>query len=148
MSNFTSEINMKIPVPYGHLHAKVWGSPGPNKLNVLAVHGWQDNAGSWDKLIPFLNYEEHLYVVAFDMTGHGLSSHLPQGVCYSEITFLLDIKRVLDYLKWNKVTIMAHSMGANISLQFAATYPNLVERIVTIDTVKSRICSSDVTASM
>lgn len=46
----------------------------------MTVHGWNDNAGTFDKLIPML--PQDLYIVAVDMPGHGLSSHLPPGITY------------------------------------------------------------------
>lgn len=45
--------------------AKVWGTP--NDHPILALHGWQDNAGTFDKLIPLLPSD--LYVVCLDFCG-------------------------------------------------------------------------------
>lgn len=43
---------LKLPVPWGHIAAKVWGSQ--QALPVLCLHGWLDNASSFDRLIPLL----------------------------------------------------------------------------------------------
>ncbi len=59
--------------------AKVWGRPGSG-LPVLALHGWQDNAGTFDKLMELL--PEDLYVVCLDFAGHGHSSQYPPGLIY------------------------------------------------------------------
>ena len=45
--------------------AKVWGKP--NDHPILALHGWQDNAGTFDNLIPRLPSD--FYVVCLDFCG-------------------------------------------------------------------------------
>ena len=45
--------------------AKVWGKP--NDHPILALHGWQDNAGTFDNLIPLLPSD--FYVVCLDFCG-------------------------------------------------------------------------------
>lgn len=45
--------------------AKVWGSK--NDSPILALHGWQDNAGTFDKLIPMLS--PNLYIICLDFSG-------------------------------------------------------------------------------
>jgi pimeloyl-ACP methyl ester carboxylesterase len=73
-SNFTE---MKIPVPFGYIAAKVWGSLNENSIRTIAMHGYMDNAGTWDRLIPLL--PDQFYIVAIDLPGHGFSSHVPYG---------------------------------------------------------------------
>lgn len=73
-SNFTE---MKIPIPYGYIAAKVWGSLNQDSVKVIAMHGYMDNAGTFDRLIPLL--PDQFYVVAYDFPGHGFSSHVPYG---------------------------------------------------------------------
>ena len=73
-----------------------WGSK--TKQPVLALHGWQDNAGTWDKLSPYLLPE--ISILAIDLPGHGLSSHYPPGQMY--------------YLFWDGVYVV--SVHINFSL--------------------------------
>jgi pimeloyl-ACP methyl ester carboxylesterase len=84
-----------------------------------------------------------MYVLAIDLPGHGLSSHIPSGVPYTDLTWISEIKRVVDYLKWTKFSIIAHSMGANASLHFALLFHDLVERVITLDTVKPAVYPID-----
>lgn len=85
-----------------------------------------------------------MYIVAIDLPGHGSSSHLPKGIPYTDLTWVIEIKRTLAHLDWGQgVTIIAHSMGANASLELAALYPDLVRCLVMIDTIKPRVFSPD-----
>ena len=49
-----------------------WGQP--DRTPLLALHGWLDNAASFAILAPML---DQYYVVALDLTGHGLSACSP-----------------------------------------------------------------------
>ncbi|EAW73255.1 hCG1987678, isoform CRA_a [Homo sapiens] len=98
---------LKLAVPWGHIAAKAWGSlQGPP---VLCLHGWLDNASSFDRLIPLL--PQDFYYVAMDFGGHGLSSHYSPGVPYYLQTFVSEIRRVVAALKWNRFSILGHSFG-------------------------------------
>lgn len=66
---------IQIPVKWGHVAAKLWGDE--NEQPILALHGWQDNAGTWDPLAPILSKKRP--ILAIDFPGHGLSSWIPHG---------------------------------------------------------------------
>lgn len=130
MSCQTKEI--KIPVPYGFIAAKVWGSNCGSP--VLALHGWQDNAGTFDELIPLLN--PSFNIVAIDFLGHGLSSHKPRGTFYHYMEMLVDIERVVRYLKWEKFSIIGHSLGGTLAVMYGSLFPDNVPNIVLLDIIK------------
>lgn len=103
---------------------------------MLAVHGWLDNAGSFDLLVPYILGINNLHIVAFDEPGVGFSSHKPVGSEYSRWANLKEMKRVIDHMNWKKVTLLGHSQGGHFCLLFAAIYPELVERVICIDMFK------------
>ena len=49
--------------------AKEWGTPGATP--VIALHGWLDNAASFDVMLPHM---DNFHVIAIDCAGHGNSS--------------------------------------------------------------------------
>ena len=51
---------LRIPVPYGHIAGKAWGDPSGKPL--LALHGWLDNAGTHDHLVPLLSEVVTAYI--------------------------------------------------------------------------------------
>ncbi|XP_034543655.1 serine hydrolase-like protein isoform X2 [Notolabrus celidotus] len=100
-----------IPVPWGEIRGRVWGPD--HGYPVLCLHGWADNCGSFNSLIPYLPTE--CRYVAVDLAGHGLSSHRPPGVFYSSVAYVADVSRVAVALQLKKFSIIAHSMGGDIA---------------------------------
>uniref|UniRef100_A0A674EI35 Serine hydrolase like n=1 Tax=Salmo trutta TaxID=8032 RepID=A0A674EI35_SALTR len=127
MKQAVSEFNM--PVPWGEIRGKVWGPD--HGRPILCLHGWADNCGTFNTLIPLLP-KEWKYV-AVDMAGHGLSSHRPPGVFYSFPAYVADIRRVIGALQWKRFSIIGHSMGGNVAGMFSALYPEMVESVVLLD---------------
>lgn len=80
---------------------KLWGSR--NKQPILALHGWQDNAGSFDSLAPLLS--PNLPILSIDLPGHGYSSHMPLGQFYYIFwDGVIILRRIVKHYKWNKVS--------------------------------------------
>lgn len=119
---------IRIPLRHLELAAKAWGNPVDPPM--LAVHGWLDNAGSFDHLAPFL--EGH-YVVAIDLAGHGRSGHRPTGTWYPYADFLDEIGEAMDQLGWQHADLLGHSLGATLVSVFAAICPHRVRRLILIE---------------
>ncbi|KAL0267664.1 UNVERIFIED_CONTAM: hypothetical protein PYX00_009867 [Menopon gallinae] len=127
---------IKIPVPYGHISGKWWGPR--TEQPIIAIHGWQDNAGTWDKLIPLL--PNSLSVLAIDLPGHGLSSHYPKGQFYYLFwDGVIVVRRIVKYFNWKKITIMGHSLGGAIGFLYAGIFPDEVSNLISIDIVSPTI---------
>ncbi|KAK2576420.1 hypothetical protein KPH14_005756 [Odynerus spinipes] len=101
--------NVEIAVPWGKIAGKLWGN-NKSKQPILALHGWQDNAASFDNLAPLL--EKHGPILALDLPGHGFSSWLPPGQMYFEIVYLVLLCRLKRYFGWEKLKLLAHSLSA------------------------------------
>ncbi|XP_017287580.1 serine hydrolase-like protein [Kryptolebias marmoratus] len=127
MKQTVSELS--VPVPWGEIRGKVWGPD--HGRPVLCLHGWADNCGTFNTLIPLL--PKDFRYVAMDLPGHGCSSHRPPGVQYMFPSYVMDVRRVVDALQWSKFSIIAHSMGGNIAGMFSAVYPKMVDAIVLVD---------------
>lgn len=113
-----------------NLTGKWWGSR--EKQPVIAVHGWQDNAGTFDNLAPYLCHE--ISLLCIDLPGHGLSSHYGDGSFYYIFwDGILILRRVVKHFGWEKVKILGHSLGGAIAFLYAATYPKEVESYISID---------------
>ena len=107
---------------------KRWGTPGASPT--FALHGWLDNANTFDRLAPLL---PELDLIALDFAGHGRSEHRPPGVHYHSYTNIQDVLAVAQVLGWSKFNVLGHSMGAAIGSEMAALFPEKIERAMMID---------------
>ncbi|XP_044939695.1 serine hydrolase-like protein 2 isoform X1 [Mustela putorius furo] len=121
---------LKLAVPWGYIAAKVWGSQ--QAPPVLCLHGWLDNASSFDRLIPLL--PKDFCYVAMDFGGHGLSSHYSPGLPYYQENFVSEIRRVVAALKWKHFSIVGHSFGGAVGAMFSSIFPEMVNKLILLDT--------------
>ena len=110
------------------LTAKQWGNP--DGAPTLALHGWLDNANSFDVLAPML---PELNLVALDFAGHGHSDHRASGVNYLGILDVQDVVGVANQLGWERFNILGHSMGAEVAGNLIGMFPERVPLFVGID---------------
>lgn len=119
---------VEIEIPGFTLAARVWGEPEGRP--VLGVHGWLDNAATFDRLAPHL---EGLRLVAIDFPGHGRSGHRPEGMSYHFVDLVPVMLDAADALGWERFSILGHSMGAAAATLVAGTEPERIERLALID---------------
>ncbi|MBT6501170.1 MAG: alpha/beta hydrolase [Deltaproteobacteria bacterium] len=117
-----------IQTPFLRFAAKRWGNS--SGLPVLALHGWLDNAASFDGLAPCL---PDLHLVALDMAGHGHSGHRPPGMKYHYMDYIDDVMAVADVLGWDRFALLGHSLGAGISSVVAGSFPERVTHLVLLE---------------
>ncbi|XP_073183377.1 serine hydrolase-like protein 2 isoform X7 [Lepidochelys kempii] len=117
---------MKFPVPWGHIAAKAWGSPQGHPM--LCLHGWLDNANTFNRLIPLLP-KDYCYM-AMDFGGHGLSSHRPAGFPYHFLDYVSEVRRVTAALKWSRFTLMGHSLGGSVAGMESGTWLDSKRKVI------------------
>jgi pimeloyl-ACP methyl ester carboxylesterase len=110
--------------------ARAWGPE--DGAPVLCLHGWLDNAASFDRLAPLL---PGIHLVAVDLPGHGLSEHRPAAAAYDFVAWIVDVFDLADALGWERFAILGHSLGGMIGLCAAGTMPTRVCRAVSIDSL-------------
>lgn len=100
------------------------------------MHGWQDNAGTFDTLIPLL--PKHLSYLALDLPGCGLSSRFPDGLIYNNINYIYNLNFIFRKIfRWSKVSFIGHSMTTILEFIYAATYPDYCDLLIAIEDVKT-----------
>jgi pimeloyl-ACP methyl ester carboxylesterase len=95
---------------------------------VVLIHGVAGRAGQWDQVMELLG-ETHT-VVAPDLLGHGDSAK-PRGD-YSLGAHASGIRDLLIGLDFERATVVGHSLGGGIAMQFAYQFPERCERLVLV----------------
>jgi pimeloyl-ACP methyl ester carboxylesterase len=120
------------------LAAREWCPTGRHK--VIALHGWLDNAASFDVISPLLN---DCHIIALDLSGHGKSDSKPLQANYNIWDELQDILAVAEQLGWNSFHLLGHSRGAIMALLLAAAMPEFIQSLVLLDAVTPMTVSPD-----
>ncbi len=100
---------------------------GRGPLLVL-LHGIAGTSSTWDEVLPALA-RGHT-VLAPDLLGHGASGK-PQGD-YSLGAYANAVRDLLEALGLKRGTLVGHSLGGGVSLQFAYQFPERCERLVLV----------------
>ncbi len=110
---------------HGHRRAFRIAGSGPV---ILMLHGVGDNSTTWDTVHARL--AQRFTVIAPDLLGHG-ESDKPRAD-YSLAAFANGVRDLLIALDIDRVTVVGHSLGGGIAMQFAYHYPQFVERVVLV----------------
>jgi pimeloyl-ACP methyl ester carboxylesterase len=95
---------------------------------LLLIHGMAGSSDAWRELIPRL--AKSYRVVAPDLLGHGQSTK-PRGD-YSLGAFAVWLRDFLDELGIARATIVGHSLGGGVAMQFIYQHPDYCERVILI----------------
>jgi len=109
------------------LHYNVWGDSG--KPPLMLVHGGQDHSRNWDFVAERLLDRYTIY--APDLRGHGDSGWAIGGM-YSIPEFTLDVSTLANHIE-GPLTLLGHSLGGAIVLQYAGTFPAKVSKLISVE---------------
>lgn len=78
------------------------------------------------------------------MPGSGFSSKLPPGASYHALDSLYYFDLIRNELKLDKVSLMAHSFGSIQSFLYSTIFPDKVNMVVGIDSLKALVFDTDI----
>ena len=122
-----NEIRLRSRVVHGYRRAFRMAGNGDA---VLLVHGIGDSSSTWADVMPGL--AQRYRVVAPDLLGHGASDK-PRGD-YSLGGYANGMRDLLSVLGIERVTLVGHSLGGAVAMQFAYQFPERTERLVLVGT--------------
>lgn len=109
---------------------------------VVMLHGLASDSRTWESVLPVLG--RHAHVIAPDLLGHGASAK-PVSGDYSLGAYAAEVRDLLLVLGLDRATVVGHSFGGGVAMQYAYQFPDLVERVVL---VSSGGLGSDVTPAL
>jgi pimeloyl-ACP methyl ester carboxylesterase len=110
-----------------HGHTVTYRTAGSGPA-LLLLHGITNSSETWEPAAGPL--VDRFTIVAPDLLGHGKSA-TPRGD-YSLGAHASGVRDLLTALGIDRVTVVGHSLGGGIAMQFAYQFPERVERLVLI----------------
>jgi pimeloyl-ACP methyl ester carboxylesterase len=95
---------------------------------LLLIHGMAGTCENWRTVVEPLAQERT--VIAPDFPGHGDSA--PGGGDYSLGSLATGLRDLLLALGHDRATLVGHSLGGGVAMQFAYQFPEMVERLVLV----------------
>ncbi|MGE6228365.1 alpha/beta fold hydrolase [Paenibacillus chitinolyticus] len=103
------------------LYYEIQGSGSP----IVMIHSGGVDSRVWKYIVQDLT--QSFKVISFDGRGTGRSPALLEPTSLVE-----DLRKLLEHLGLDCVTLVGHSMGGQVATDFALSYPSMVERLVVI----------------
>ena len=110
---------------HGHRRAYVMTGKGPA---LLLLHGLGCDHTTWEPVIRSL--AKKYTVIAPDLLGHGASAK-PRAD-YSLGGYANGMRDLLTVLNVDKVTVVGHSLGGGVAMQFGYQFPERTERMILV----------------
>ncbi|WP_298194000.1 alpha/beta hydrolase [Novosphingobium sp.] len=96
---------------------------------VILLHGFGSSLDTWDAWAKALSARYR--VIRLDLPGFGLTGPDPTGD-YSDARTLAVLAALMDQLALPKATLIGNSLGGRFAWEFAAHYPQRVDKLVLI----------------
>ncbi len=129
----STDVHRRAQPVHGHLVRYLEaGAPEPGETPrpvVLLLHGIASRSAQWEGVMSRLAV--HVHVLAPDLLGHGESAK-PRGD-YSLGAHACGIRDLLSALGHDRVTVVGHSLGGGIAMQFAYQFPERAARLALVD---------------
>lgn len=95
---------------------------------VVFIHGWTCDTTFWKMQAPVYEQRRSLLI---DLPGHGQSDK--PDIAYTMDLFARAVDAVVTDAKVKKVTLVGHSMGTPVAIQFLRLHPEKVAGLVIVD---------------
>lgn len=111
------------------IHYTIQGKGNP----LVLIHGFPNDSSAWNTIVPEL--AKRYQVILPDLPGAGNSPLTDTGLTMEYMA--ASIKEVLDKEDIAKAVLAGHSMGGYTAMQFAASYPGMIQGISLVHSLAS-----------
>jgi esterase len=106
------------------LHHQILGQGQP----LVLVHGLFGSADNWGSIAR--HFAQHFQVISIDLRNHGRSPHSGSQTYADMADDLLELCAALGL---EQIYLLGHSLGGKVAMQFAAQYPERVNKLIVVD---------------
>ncbi|NGZ88405.1 alpha/beta fold hydrolase [Duganella aceris] len=106
---------------------------------VVLLHGFPETSFAWRFQMPEL--AKRYRVIAPDLRGYGETDKPAGG--YDKRNMALDLRELLRALDIPKIALVGHDRGARVATRFAKDHPEMLDRLVVMDNVPTRIVARE-----
>ena len=126
--------NTRYSLAEGYISAIEYGYSHSADCSIVFIHGWLDNAASFESVMKELHgLEPTLHLCAIDLPGHGQSSHKSGNNFYPFHDYIDEVYQFLLNLSPKKLILVGHSLGALVASCYSAAFPEQVSGLVEIE---------------
>lgn len=115
--------SLQISIGKISLHYEQYGEQGQK---ILMLHGWGCSITHFEPIAKELSKDYQITVL--DLPAHGASDRPPEPWGVPE--YAACVKQFMETLRLSPCDIIAHSFGGRLALYIAATWPEMVHRLV------------------
>lgn len=115
----------EISVGKLNINYKKKGSGPP----LLILHGWGGSSDSWVEVQK--NLSSKFEVLVPDLPGFGESDYPQQPWTFQDYSIFLE--KFVRQLRLKRICLTGHSFGGSLAVKFAGQHPQLVEKLVLVD---------------
>ena len=116
-------------IQIGPIKTRYWAE-GSGEHAVILLHGWYCFVEYWLPSFAVLAQQHRVY--ALDLPGHGQTDK-PSSFSYHAPDFARFIREFMTALNIKRASLMGHSFGGAVLLHFALQFPDVVDRLILVD---------------
>lgn len=96
---------------------------------LVLLHGFLESSSIWEPFVGELSLKRQ--IITIDLPGHGRSGNIAD--CHSMELMADAVHEILTHLQIKNATIMGHSMGGYVSLEFCKKFPIMTQGLVLLN---------------